>query len=74
MLDWSARVKIMQALLQGEFGHEIRYAMGPYFAFDVSGDELPADVVRAHSRVNNQRQWGWECIQTGTDDYHLLLL
>lgn len=64
-LAWSARVKIMQQLLQGKFGFDVRYAMSPQFELDDSAGEIPAEVIEAHNRASNLHEWGWECIQTG---------
>lgn len=65
-LAWNARVKIMQQLLQGKFGFDVRYAMSPQFELDErAGEEIPPEVIRAHDRACNLHEWGWECIQTG---------
>lgn len=64
-LTWSARVKIMQLLLQGKFGFDVRYAMNPQYELDARAGEIPAEVIKAHNRASEQREWGWECIQTG---------
>lgn len=64
-LAWGTRVKIMQQLLQGKFGFDVRYAMSPQFELDESSREIPAEVIEAHDRASNLREWGWECIQTG---------
>lgn len=64
-LTWETRVKIMQQLLQGKFGFDVHYAMSPQFELDNSMGEIPAEVVKAHNRASNLREWGWECIQTG---------
>ncbi|HBP5921416.1 TPA: hypothetical protein L5967_08685 [Pseudomonas aeruginosa] len=64
-LAWGARVKIMQQLLQGKFGFDVRYAMSPQFELDEHGGEIPPEVIKAHDRASNLREWGWECIQAG---------
>jgi len=64
-LAWAARVKIMQQLLQGKFGFDVRYAMSPQFELDDSAGEIPVEVIKSHERASNLREWGWECIQTG---------
>ncbi|MDG9924476.1 MULTISPECIES: hypothetical protein [unclassified Pseudomonas] len=64
-LAWGTRVKIMQQLLQGKFGFDVRYAMSPQFKLDGSTGEVSAEIIETHARAGRQREWGWECIRTG---------
>lgn len=64
-LDWAERVKIMQQLLQGDFGLEVPYAMRPSFELDEAAGEIPAEVVKQHRYARVLREWGWECIRIG---------
>lgn len=64
-LAWAARVKIMQQLLQGKFGFDVRYAMSPQFELDDSDVEIPAEFIQPNERTSSLCEWGWECIQTG---------
>jgi hypothetical protein len=64
-LDWIAKVKIMQQLLQGKFGFDVRFAMRQKFELDNAGGEVPADIVSAFDRTSKLNAWGWLCVQTG---------
>lgn len=64
-LTWSARVKIMQLLLSGRFGADIRYAMWPQFKPDERATEIPVEVLRSYERTRDLHVWGWECISSG---------
>lgn len=66
-LDWDQRCKIMQQLIQGKSGWSVKYAMMPQYELDDGGEELPADVIEAHSLASKQREWGWDCLLTGKE-------
>lgn len=62
-LDWTTKVKIMQKLLQGKFGLDVRFAMRPKFELDDADGEIPADIVSAYDRTSKLNAWGWICVQ-----------
>ena len=64
-LDWKKRVEIMQELLKGNFGHDVRCAMSPQFELHMDVGEIPPEVVSAHDRASRLRNWGWKCITSG---------
>lgn len=64
-LTWRARVKIMQGLLKGQFGFDVRYAMGQQFELQKNTHDIPAEIIRAYDRSANLREWGWEYILSG---------
>ena len=66
-LDWDQRCQIMQQLIQGQSGWSVKYAMMPQYELDDGGEELPADVIEAHSLASKQREWGWDCLLTGKE-------
>lgn len=62
---WTARVKIMQQLLQGKFGFDVFFAMIPQFELDKANGDIPAELVGDHRIFSGLRRWGWECILSG---------
>lgn len=63
-LSWLQRVKIMQRLLEGDFGMDVQFAMAPQFDLNEELD-APEDILKNYWRAARLREWGWEQIMNG---------
>ncbi|WP_213938224.1 hypothetical protein [Pseudomonas sp. dw_612] len=61
-LEWGERAKIMQQLINGKFGEDVRFAMLPKFELDGAAGGIPINVLEVHENVSRLSKWGWTCV------------